>query len=191
MIKTAVILAGGKSSRYGRPKGLEMIGGQPLISRLADQIRSEGIDDIYLSADDPDLFQSLGLRIIPDRFQDCGPMAGIHSALMESGAESLLVLACDLPGITSGEIRHLIDAATENPATVVFAATETQEHPLCSVVSREILDPLTRALTEGKCATLRFFHDLDHRTVLFDDHRPFINLNRPEDLAIWEANSAC
>jgi len=183
MTDTGVILAGGKSRRYGKPKGLEpAAAGRPLIAKLADEAAAAGLARIYLSTDDPEPYRSLGLKDIPDRFKDSGPLAGIHSALIETGADSLFVLACDLPCITSREIRRLIDEAAREPAMVVYAATSGREHPLCAVVHRSILDPLTQTLAENKNAVLRFFHDIDHRTVLFEDDRPFLNLNEPDDL---------
>jgi len=46
MIKTAVILVGGKSLRYGRPKGLETVGCETLVEKIAGEIRAAGITDI-------------------------------------------------------------------------------------------------------------------------------------------------
>lgn len=189
MTETAVILTGGKSLRYGRPKGLEKVGDLTLIGKLALELRAAGIDDIYLSTDDHERYEFLGLPIIPDRFKDGGPLAGIHSALLETGTEKLLVLPCDLPGLTSVQIRILLEAAKENPAPVVFVKTPSQEHPLCSVVRSDLLEKLTETLSDGKNAALRFFKDVDHKTVFFEDETPFMNVNTPEDLKVWEADN--
>jgi molybdopterin-guanine dinucleotide biosynthesis protein A len=190
MVDTAVILAGGKSSRYGRPKGLELIDGQPMVVRLAEQVRAAGISNICISTDDPEPYRSLGLKIIPDCYHGCGPLAGIHSALLKTRAETLLVLACDLPAISSTELETLISSAENEPALIVYAATESQEHPLCSVVRSELIGPLTTTLEEDKNAVLRFFHGLQHRKVFFHDERPFLNMNVPDDLRALESKNA-
>ncbi len=161
-----------------------------MIGRLADEALAAGVSEIYLSTNDPEPYRFLGLKSIPDQFHGCGPLAGIHSALMETGADSILVLACDLPGISAGEIKTILQAATDEPASVVYAATRSGEHPLCSVVCRELLDPLTRTLSEGKYGVLEFFHGVDHRTVLFEDEGPFLNMNAPDDLRAWEGTGA-
>lgn len=189
MVNTAVILSGGKSTRYGRPKGLETICGKPIIGRLADEIRAAGIDNIFLSADESGQYSSLELPAIPDRYKNCGPLAGIHSALIETGVEAILVLPCDLPGLTSKEIKFLLDESEKNPAPVIFARTPGQEHPLCSVVRRDLLEKIEGTLSEKKNATLRFFKSVDHGTVFFSDDRPFKNVNTPEDLTAWEAEN--
>jgi choline kinase len=64
MTDTAVILDGGKSNRYGRPKGFVEIHRRAMVARLADEMRSLGISRIYVSTDVPDPFISLGLQAI-------------------------------------------------------------------------------------------------------------------------------
>ncbi len=186
MITTAVIIFGGKSLRYGRPKGLETVGDTTLVGKIADEIRAAGITDIHLSTDDSEIYSDLGLPMVQDRYPGCGPLAGIHSALVETGAERILVLPCDLPGITAAEIRKLLQYTLENPAQVVFAVTETNEHPLCSVVSSELVDVLDTALKSGHHAALRFFRGVDHNTVYIDNDRAFHNVNTPDDFKKWE-----
>jgi len=189
MINTAVILAGGKSTRYGSPKGLEKVGGVTLVNRTVDEIRAAGISDIYLSTDEPELYADIGLPSVCDKYPGCGPLAGIHGTLVETGAEKILVLPCDLPGISSVEIKKLVQIAIDAPEPVVFAVTGTHEHPLCSVVSRELVGTLEKALNDGHHAALRFFKSIDHGTVHFENEKRFHNLNTPEDLKKWEENN--
>jgi molybdopterin-guanine dinucleotide biosynthesis protein A len=105
MIDTAVILAGGKSTRYGKPKGLVLIDGKPLIAHLIQIIREAGIEKIYLSTDDTELYSEFGLECISDKIKNSGPLSGIHSAFENLDSDSILFLSCDLPRITSTEIR--------------------------------------------------------------------------------------
>ena len=102
----------------------------------------------------------------------------------------MLILACDLPGVTSSELQTLLSDASADPAPVVYAVTPSREHPLCAVVTRDLLEPLTETLGEGRHGVLRFFHDVDHRTVTFNDERPFLNMNEPDDLKVWEETNA-
>ena len=189
MINTAVILSGGKSIRYGSPKGLEQIQGRTIIARLADEIRTAGIADIYLSTDEPEQYSSIGLPAIADRFPGCGPLAGIHAALVTTGVDAILVLPCDLPGLTSVEIGIIIDFAEKNPVPVVFVKTPSQEHPLCSVVRSDLLEKLEKTLYEDKTAALRFLKSVEHGTIFFEDDRPFTNINTPDDLREWETEN--
>ena len=186
MIDTAVILIGGKSERFGRPKGLETVGGKTLVGRIADEIRDAGICNIYLATGEPRHYSDLGIPTVCDRHPGCGPLAGIHAALVETGAERILVLPCDLPAISSAEIRKLLESAAMSTEPVVFAVTEIREHPLCSVVRRELIESLEAALKKGHHGCLRFFRSIDHDTVFFKDDSAFVNVNTQEDLAAWE-----
>ncbi|MFH1675393.1 MAG: molybdenum cofactor guanylyltransferase [bacterium] len=185
MIDTAVILVGGKSTRYGRPKGLEPIRGKTLVSRIADEIRDAGIDNIYLAVNEPGSYNDLGIPLVLDRFPGCGPLAGIHSVLLETGAEKILVLPCDLPGISSSEIRKLLSAAMGSTKPVVFAVTGLREHPLCSVVSSVIVEEMETALKVGHYGCLSFFKSLDYGTVGFENESAFVNINTQEEMTAW------
>lgn len=182
MIKTAVILAGGKSRRFGSPKGLVKINDKPLVAYLDDEIRKAGITDIYLATDDFKNFEPFGLTLIPDEFKECGPLAGIHSVLNKIATDSILVLSCDLPRITSKELKKLIESAQSNPADFVYATTQSREHVLCSVISKAVLPDLVKALQENKLSVFDFMMSVDHHPVFFDDEKPFLNLNMPGDL---------
>jgi len=68
----------------------------------------------------------------------------------------------------------------------VFAVTESNEHPLCSVVSRELTEVLEKALRDGHHAALRLFKSVEHDTVYIDNDTAFHNVNTPDDLRRWE-----
>ncbi len=186
-IDTAVILTGGASSRFGKPKGLQIINGRPLLSKIVDEIRDAGIEKIYLSTDYPALYGDFDLESIPDQHTNAGPMAGIYSALVSTNADDLLILPCDLPGITADAIRNLIHGAGEFDTNVVYAVTDSREHPLVAVVNSRIIPEIKSALDEGKHAVYRFFHEIDSKTVHFEKEEYFLNMNSPEDLKNWES----
>jgi molybdopterin-guanine dinucleotide biosynthesis protein A len=68
MVNTAVILAGGKSVRFGCPKGLATVCGRSIIDKLIEDIRAARIDNIYLSISEPDLYPGMELPVIRDRY---------------------------------------------------------------------------------------------------------------------------
>lgn len=188
--RVAVILAGGKNTRFGRPKGLVRIGGVPIISRLAMEAVKTGIDDIRISANDHSLFAEFGLPLISDIHCDCGPMAGIHSVLINTEADEILIIPSDTPGITSAELTSLIAKAEENPqAMVIFAVSQSGSHPLCAVVRRALLQSIESAINDGRLSVNKLFHRVNHAVVVFDNEEPFRNLNTPGDLEQLEVSS--
>jgi len=183
----AVIIAGGESRRFGSPKALIRINGVPIILRLAAEAATAGIDDIRISANDPDAFATFGLPVIGDIREGCGPLGGIHSAIVHTDADEILLIPCDMPGISSNELNSLLASANDNPAAhVVFAESPSGAHPLCAVVRRSILRHIESALDEGLLSVNELFGRVDYMKVIFEDEEPFLNLNTPEDLARWE-----
>lgn len=190
MIKTAVILAGGKSSRFGTPKSLVPVNGKPLVAYLSEQIQKAGINEIYLSTNEPDIYSSLGIECIPDEYKESGPLAGIHSALKKSQADSILVLSCDMPKLTSDEIMILLNKADDSDSDLIYVSTPLREHPLCAVYKTGILPAITEALENRSLSVLDFCHDNKSELVFFQDETPFLNLNSPDDMKPEEKISA-
>ncbi|MCK5087392.1 MAG: molybdenum cofactor guanylyltransferase, partial [Melioribacteraceae bacterium] len=93
---TAVILAGGNSSRMGLNKSLLKINNSSFIDRTI--ILLENIfDDIIIVSNSPEDYTALGLQIFQDVYPGFGPLAGIHSGLMNSNSEKVFVVSNDLP----------------------------------------------------------------------------------------------
>ena len=182
-----VILAGGDSRRYGTPKCLIEINGVPIVSILASQARLAGIGDILVSGKKAEILGKFGMRVIDDIHKGCGPMAGIQSAFTASGADEAFLLACDAPGVTSTEISSILEAAENEPdAEVVFASSPSGNHPLCAIVRRSLLPAIEAALDAGNYGVNRLFMESKHVAVYFEDEKPFMNINTPNDLEKWE-----
>ncbi|MFH1514333.1 MAG: formate dehydrogenase accessory sulfurtransferase FdhD [bacterium] len=186
MTTTSVILAGGKSARFGTPKGLVPINGKPLIENLIDEIQASGIEKIYLSTDETEIYSKFNIESVPDEFKESGPLAGIHSALKTSEEDSILVLSCDMPNITSVELKRLIEKANQSESGLVYTATPSREHPLCSVFKKTLLPKIQTALENRELSVLDFCHGVENEIVFFHDDEPFLNLNSPDDLKMDE-----
>ena len=102
---TAVILAGGKSSRMGRDKALLPYRGKNLIDAPI-AILSAIFSNVILSVREPDHYSAYVLPKIADHYPDIGPMGGILSVL-ESGYQRIFCVACDMPYLNERLITHL------------------------------------------------------------------------------------
>lgn len=93
------VLAGGESSRYGSPKALATVGGVRIVDRVIRAVR-QVTPDLILSANEPELFEGLGLPTYPDERPGLGPLGGIYTTLLrarEAGRPGILAVACDMP----------------------------------------------------------------------------------------------
>lgn len=110
---SAVILAGGKSSRMGRDKALLEVHGQPLLARQIRLARESGADEVFISKHVDSDYSAFGVHVLRDNFQNAGPLAGIETALGKSSSPLLLVLAVDMPDMSAVFLRQLATHCTE------------------------------------------------------------------------------
>ena len=145
---TAFILAGGKSTRMGTDKAFVTLNGRSLLDRMLDVGRSVTADVRIIG--DAQKFSQFA-PTVEDVFQDCGPLGGIHAALRASPSELNLILAVDLPLVSTALLQYLItraQSASGASATVPHAAGGWQ--PLCAVYRRGFADAAESALRSGR-----------------------------------------
>ena len=182
----AFILAGGESSRMGRDKALLEIDGVPMIVRTTRLV--EGITGQTTIVGEAESYQRLGLRAIRDDWPHAGPLGAIATALRASECAWNLVVACDLPYLTSDWLEFLIERGCKSNADAVLPMNTGGPEPLCAMYAKSCeaavwlaLDRGVRKVTEG-LAHLRVEYLEQSEWKAFDsDGLLFKNMNSPED----------
>ena len=140
-----------------------------------------------------------GTRTVVDRVEDCGPLGGLEAALTYAKGELLILLACDMPFVTSGFLAHLADlanASAEGPGQIaaVVPQTEGGYHPLCAVYRRTVRDAALRCLADRRLKMLDLLADLRVHVAAPADierfgnrHRLLANVNTAADFAALAA----
>ncbi len=148
---TGIILAGGKSSRMGREKGLVGFRGKPLIQYGIDLL-SRYTDRILISSGNPD-YLPFGLELVPDEVVGQGPAAGLATALKNSTTPWNLVIACDLPFLEPA----LIDLLLENSSSfqAVIPIHNGLPEPLAGLYHRELAAHFEASVAAGNLALHR------------------------------------
>jgi molybdenum cofactor guanylyltransferase len=82
-----IVLAGGRSSRFGSDKGLYPYQGRPLVEHAIDILRPN-FPTLIISTNNPDAYAYLNLPMVADTYPGCGPIGGIFSALCHVGAKN-------------------------------------------------------------------------------------------------------
>ncbi len=189
---TAFILAGGKSTRMGADKAFIEYQGRTLLARALDLARSVTPDvRIVGSREKFASFASVITPVIEDIFRDCGPLAGIHAALLASPSELNLMLAVDTPFISSEFLRFLISRArSDREAIVTLPSFAGRAQPLCAIYRQEFATAAESALLAGRYKIGRLFDDVPTLRIEDSELRAagfdpaiFRNLNTPEELA--------
>jgi molybdenum cofactor guanylyltransferase len=179
---SAVILAGGKSSRMGEDKSLIRIGGVTILELLASQLKPL-VAEVLISSNDPASHGFLGLPLVPDERRDCGPIMGILSCLTAAAHEMVLFTPCDIPGLPGDFIMDLLVRARSADLVMATDAKGRYE-PLLAVYSRRLV-PLIRGLVaegERRIVSILDLPGITADFVSLAGQDWYRNLNSPEDL---------
>ena len=170
----------------GADKALLDFGGHTLLERAIAVVRETTPN--FAIVGDPEKFAAYG-PVIADLYPGCGPLAGIHAALLHSSAEVNLVLAVDMPFATRELLSFLFATANETDASVVVPRTAKGFQPLCAVYRRAFAFAAEEALRAGNYKIDAVFPEVTVRAVEEEElaragfsEQLFFNVNTPGDL---------
>lgn len=130
---TGAVLTGGASRRMGVDKALIEIDGAPLVARSVTALRDAGAGEVIALGGDAFALVSVGGvdRVVADLHPGEGPLGGLLTAFESAGSDVVVVLACDVPGITSADVLQLVTALDADPtADVAHAVVGGRAQPL-------------------------------------------------------------
>jgi len=190
--RAGFLLAGGMSTRMGSDKAFLIFDGQTLLDRAL--IVMQTVCNRVTVVGDPAKFAKYQAgSVIADIFPGCGPLAGIHSALVHSVAEFNLMLAVDMPFVTEGLLSFLFAAAEENAAVVTVPRVNHRLQPLCAVYRRDFAAAAERALRAGNYKIDALFSSVSTHVIEAAElaaagfsARNFFNVNTPQDRVAGE-----
>jgi molybdenum cofactor guanylyltransferase len=164
--------------------------GRTLLERAIETVR-DACGEVSIVGD-AEKFASYG-PVVTDVFPGCGPLAGIHAALLKSSAELNLVMAVDMPLVSRELLAFLLETAMETNAVAVVPRTSSGFQPLCAVYRRAFAAAAEEALRAGKYKIDALFSGIALRVVDEEEltlagfpERMFFNVNTPEDLRAGE-----
>jgi len=182
---TGFVLAGGKSSRMGANKAFVDFQGQTLLARALSTLSA--VCECVTIVGDADTFSSFG-PVVADLFPGCGPLGGIHAALANSSAELNLMLAVDMPFVTTRLLNFLLRMAEAADSLVTVPQTSRGFQPLCAIYRRKFVEVAEQALKGGNYKIDATFATVSVRIVEESElsaagffEKDFFNINTPED----------
>ena len=190
---SGVVLAGGRSRRFGRDKLAEPVGAHPLLHHpilaLAD-VCDEVVVVLAPDVDVPPLPTGVDVSIARDAEPDRGPLAGLAAGLAAARHGVALVAGGDMPGLQPSVVREMVRASRETGAGAVALSDGGRERPLPIVVRKDAALAAAARLLERDRLRLR---DLlaEVRTVVIDEptwtaldpeRRTLLDVDEPSDL---------
>lgn len=189
MEPAALVLCGGKTTRFGGDKARAEVGGRPVIDRVIDAVGPIVARVVLVaSAASRDLCVPDGVQVVEDRYPGNGPLGGICTGLLACPSDLALVVACDMPFLSRPLLRLLLDRA-EGFEAVLPRHGDGYLEPLHAVYARSCLPTMEARLAAGRLALWELVADLRTHYLDEEEYRPldpeglsFFNLNSPGDL---------
>lgn len=186
-----LILAGGRSSRFGADKALARFRGELMVDRAHRPL--EGLPAVAISAKRGSPIAAhagaLGMALVTDdEAAPEGPLAGLLAGLSWASAQGFSFLAtvpCDTPVLPHDLVPTLL--AERRDANAVYAQTSQGSHPLCAIWSVELRTLLRSSLADGRHPAVQaFLAEIGARPAWFESAHAFANANTRDILSDLE-----
>lgn len=181
---SAVILAGGNSSRMKTNKALLHLQGKEIIELIVDRLRPH-FSEILIISNQPHHYSHLNLPVYCDIILNRGPLAGIHSGLKHIATTGAFFVACDMPFIDTNLAIELTNNLNDYQAVVPKQDNYLQ--PLHAAYRKDCLSEIEIALCSEQPKVKSFYNNVKLKYFDFKEHpeynwdRIFFNVNTPED----------
>ena len=183
---TGLILAGGKSSRYGSNKALVEVEGIRLIER-AVRVMKAVFQEVILLTNTPADYTFLNLPMVEDIIKGLGPIGGIYTGLETMSEEAGFFVACDMPFLNEALLRHMVEVREDLDAVVPRMSWMLE--PLHAIYTKKCLPVIRTAIDSRDYQILNSFDKIRIKYVDEEELRAFdpkmqsfSNINQPEDL---------
>lgn len=183
---TGVVLAGGKSTRYGTNKAFAEIQGIRLVERTI-RVMGSVFQRLLIVTNTPDEFAYLDLPMVEDLIKGFGPLGGIYTGLEAIDDEAGFFVACDMPFLRENFLRHMVSLRGDHDAVV--PRVRWMVEPLHALYAKKCLPAIRESIHSREYQILKFFQKIKVRYVeeeeirrVDPDLKSFFNINRPEDL---------
>ena len=184
-----VVLAGGKSKRFGEDKSQVKLGEKILI----DYILSELIDEfkeILIVANDPiKHLQSNKIEKIKDFKKDLGPLGGIFTAMKwakdnNKSYKWIASFPSDTPFFKKNILNNFFEKVNEKESELFFMTFNDKRHNIFGLWSTSLIDQLEKDLENGSRKVEKWANNIGVKTInmSFEKEDPFFNINTQEDL---------
>jgi molybdopterin-guanine dinucleotide biosynthesis protein A len=187
MVIDGLILAGGRSRRFGGDKRIEPFEGVPMAARAYSKLVSVVNGTIYVATGaDREILPGLERAVaIVDVAPGRGPLGGLMAALLRS-RDGVLVVACDVPNLRRATLERVARAARTSGRPVALRGPQGWE-PLIAWYPRSALQTVRLALRSARPAPFLVLERLGALALPVSDASEVINVNTRSDLAAAKA----
>jgi molybdopterin-guanine dinucleotide biosynthesis protein A len=185
----AVVLAGGKSKRFGEDKNQIKLGDKTLLEHVLSKISNKFEEILIVSSHNQQMIKLENVTVIPDCFDDFGPLAGVLSSMKwikknKKHYKWVATFPSDTPFFETSIIEEYKKRTNTNDSSLYFVKSNNKRHNIFGLWSIDLLEVLEEDLINNNFRKVEDWANkigvktIDIKVKKFD---PFFNINTKED----------
>ena len=185
----AVVLAGGRSKRFGEDKNHIKLGDKTLLDHVLFKIKNKFKEILIVSSHNQEIKKLENVTVIPDCLEDFGPLAGVLSSMKwikenKKQYKWVATFPSDTPFFETSIIEEYKKRTNLNESLLYFVKSNNKRHNIFGLWSIELLKILENDLINNNFRKVEEWANkigvktIDIKITKFD---PFFNINTKED----------
>ena len=185
----AVVLAGGKSKRFGEDKNHIKLGDKTLLEHVLSKISNRFRETLIVSSHNQEIKKLENVTVIPDCFDDFGPLAGVLSSMKwvkenQKHYKWIATFPSDTPFFETSIIEEYKKRIKINNSLLYFVKSNNKRHNIFGLWSINLMEILEKDLIKNNFRKVEEWANkigvktIDIKISKFD---PFFNINTKED----------
>ena len=187
----AVVLAGGKSKRFGEDKNQAKLGNITLLEHVLGKVIKKFKKTLIISNQDLNIKKLNSIAIVPDCIQgNLGPLVGVLTAMKwikknNEGYQWIATFPCDTPFFDTSIVDEYKNKINLNESSLYFVKSNEKRHNIFGLWSIKLIDTLEKDLVENNYRKVERWADkigVKIINIKNDKFDSFFNINTKIDL---------
>lgn len=190
----AIILAGGKSSRFGSNKALYEINQKPMLINIIEKLEPI-FGKIYVIGNKEYKYDGLyNTEYITDIIPDKGPLGGLYTGLKTTNSKYNYLQACDMPFVSKEYLEYMKNYIANNKGYDAYIPKKKGYlEPFVGIYHKRIKKHILNLIKQDKLNFDYLFQEINIKVIeeknikkVADTERIFFNINKKEDIQRYD-----
>ena len=185
-----IILAGGKSSRFGEDKSIAKLGDKTLLDYTINKIENEFTEILVISNNKEFNFKNNKIHVVEDCIEgQLGPLVGILTAMKwvkknNKNYKWIASFPCDTPFFDMKFISELKIKIKETSKKLIFLSSDKKRHNIFGLWSVDLIETLEEDIKNGLRKVEIWADKIGYEKININTNEfdMFLNINTKEDL---------
>ena len=180
-----LILAGGRSTRFGSDKALAAHEGKGFLESAVKLLQDFDVEPVIVTRKEADYSSIINVPILIDQIPDRGPLGGIYTAMVAFRETKFLVLTCDMPGVSLEALSQILTEDEPDNALTVFQTPDNRVQPFPGIYSPELFPKINAMILGSDLSMYRLINSILNKKILpwNGEATSFTNINTPEEFS--------